>query len=214
MNKELNLILNKIKNKQPFALIRFGDGEKNIINNIECNRKGFSYDPGDIRDSEFRYNLIKSLEYNGGKNYFVGLNDSKLEKEVKGTIISPMIFVNQNYIDFLKKITPLFNDCILIANKKGNIDKLPFKPLDVIKIEDKFWHNTESESLHIGLLYWLYDKSTQIILVAGGAWSNVLIHRLWQSNKNHIYIDIGSTLDPFLFGKKTRKYQERLENDS
>ena len=74
----LNQIFKKIENKEPFALIRFGDGEKNILNNVACNRKGFSFDPGDIRDCEFREELMDSLIYNGGKNYFIGIDDANL----------------------------------------------------------------------------------------------------------------------------------------
>jgi len=214
MNKELKLIYNKIKNKDPFALIRFGDGEKNIINNIACKRKGFSFDPGDIRDRKFQAELTDSLWYKGTKNYFVGIKDKEMEKEVNGTIIDPMIFVNENYLEFLHTLVPLFNDCMLIINKKGKLNKLPFRPKHVMLIKNTFWRYVDAYIFDIGVNYHLNKQNIQIVLVAGGAWSNVLIYKLWKRNKNCIYIDIGSTLDPFIFGKKTRKYQERLNHDS
>jgi len=193
--------------------VRFGDGEKNIINNIACNRQGFSYDPGDCKDREFQNDLIESLEYMDD-NYFVGINDERLEKRVNGTIISPMIFVNENYLPFLNKIIPLCNNCVLVANERGNRDTLPFEVLDYVKIKNTYWRYVDSLLVDVSISYLLFDKPTQIVLVAGGPWSNVLIQRFWETNKNHIYIDIGSTLDPFLYRHNTRQYQERLKNDT
>jgi len=45
-----------------------------------------------------------------------------------------------------------------------------------------------------------------IFLVAAGPLSEILIHELWQVNPRNAYLDIGSTLDPILFHRKSRDY--------
>lgn len=213
MNKELELIFTKIQNKEPFSLIRFGDGEKNILDNIPCKRKGFSYNPGDIIDRKFQKELIESLHYNGGKNYFVGVNDKKMEKEVKGTLISPMIFVNENYLPFLRrleyvtKIMPV----ILIVNKTSKLTKIPFSFVGIFGLDDNAWRTANNLDIEILNCLKMFTEPC-LFLIAGGAYSCSLIHKLWKQNKNHIYIDIGSTLDPYLYGQNTRQYQERLKH--
>lgn len=215
MNNMLNKIFEKIKNKEPFSLIRYGDGEKNILNNIACERKGFSYNPMNIDDCIFRSDLKDALEYDGGKNYFIGINDKKLEKDIKGTIISPMIFVNENYLEFLKQLKNIALEIpvILIVNKVSRLTKIPFPFSGFFSLEDNAWQQRIKVEEQIS--EWIKDVSSPVlILVAGGAYSCSLIHKIWEKNRQHILIDIGSTLDPYLFGKNTRKYQDRLNNDS
>ncbi len=211
----LNNIFEKIKNKEPFALVRYGDGEKNILDNIPCERNGFSYDPGDTRDRKFQHELKRALQYNGGKNYFVGINNKELEKKIKGTIISPMIFVNQNYLEFLENLKNVTKEIpvILIVNKMAKLTEIPFNFIELYGLDDNAWRTAQYLDGDI-LEYLDRCKDQHLILVAGGAYSCTLIHKLWSKDRNHILLDVGSTLDPWLFGKNTRKYQERLKNDS
>ncbi len=216
-----NKILQKIKNKEPFALIRFGDGEYTVLQNVECHRNGFYFNPKHTIDAKFKKELMKSLIYDGGENYIVGvcnknvgknsLPNKWLKSKVCRVTIDADIFVNKNYLRFIKEMVPLFRAPILVANKLAMIRKLPFDPL-WFRIDDSAWK--ANSKLHEYLLDYLqYHKEPQIVLVAGGAFSNVLIHKLWEKNKNHIYLDIGSTLDPYIFGKNTRGYQRRLDNE-
>jgi len=45
-----------------------------------------------------------------------------------------------------------------------------------------------------------------IFLFAAGPLTEILIHEMWNVNRNNVYIDIGSTLDPILFNRKSRNY--------
>lgn len=215
-----NIILQKIKNKEPFALIRFGDGEFAILQNVECHRNGFDYNPEDLVDARFRKELMESLTYDGGDNYIIGICNKNvgknslpnkwLKSKVCRVTIDADIFVNKNYLRFIKEMVPLFKYPILVANSQAKIRKLPFDLL-WFRIENSAWR-TNSDLPEYLLDYLQYQKECQIILVAGGVFSNVLIHKLWKANKKHIYLDVGSTLDPFMYGKYTRKYHRRLDN--
>ena len=45
----------------PHALTRYGDGEQNIFDGVNCNRKGFRYDP--TKDSVFQQQLTNAYTY-------------------------------------------------------------------------------------------------------------------------------------------------------
>lgn len=211
--KNLDDILGKIERSEPFALVRFGDGERAIINNVACNRKGFTYDPNNWKDTEFREQLIDSLEYKA-YNYIVGVNDEELEQRVKSERISASIFINANYPKFVKWLPKLKDyKIILVANRMAKYYTLPFKLNKLYPIDNSAWR-TEDPIITIDLGYTLkLERQPLVVLVAGGAYSCVLINRLWRFNQKHILLDVGSTLDPFFFCKKTRLYHRRLNND-
>lgn len=181
-----------LEKKQPFALVRFGDGEKNILNDIPCQRKGFTFVPE--KDQEFREQLIDSHSYMHPL-YFVA-DDSKL---------SSCMLVNQNYPMFIKEIIPLFSKSKihLVCHENSQIENLPFKVDKQYLVKNEAW----KKPLDIEQFKKLKNV---IFLVAAGPYSNVLIYDIWQINKKIICINVGSTLDPYLFGEKTRQYQERV----
>ncbi len=210
MKTDLEKIMNLIKDEIPFSLIRFGDGEENILNNIPCKRQGFEYDSGDVRDQKFRLELEKSLNFYGGNRYFVGTNNFNLS--IQGTIISPAIFINQNYPSFLNNIKRVLENRIiyLVCNISGDDRKLPFNIENTYYINDSNWRY--EEDLHNLILKHIEkEEKSVIVLIAGGPYSNILIHKLWKTNSENTYIDLGSVLDPYLFGQNTRKYHERLK---
>jgi len=191
-----------LSNFIPHALTRFGDGEKNIFDEVNCDRKGFKYDK-EI-DGVFHNELIESYNYKSD-NYFVA----------DKAPISACLFVNENYKDFFSKIVPLFNlyNVILVGNEKAEIFELPFFVNRFIPVSDNAWrHYTDVQNEIFALLnLW---GNTSLVLFACGPYSNVLIHRIWKENKQNILLNIGSTLDPLFYGVNTRQYQERIfDND-
>jgi len=214
MKTDLEKIIDLIKKEIPFSLIRFGDGEKNILDNIPCKRKGFEFNSEHPMNKLFRSELQESLEYKS-KNYFVGTNHPDLKKQVKSQNISASLFVNANYLVFLEKMIPILRkrEAILICHIDGKIHKLPFELEKKYTLYNQAWLHEDCIEDYI-LNYLSLKKKQRIVLVAGGPFSNVLIHRLWKINKRHIFLDVGSVFDTFLFGKNTRKYHERLNNVS
>lgn len=206
MKTDLNFLYNKIKNKENFSLVRYGDGERNIINNVPCNRKGFDFDITNKEDQQFRNDLIESYNFSG-QNYYKGLEQSKMDEN----IVSACVFVNENYVEFIKEFSKLFNNCVFIGNELGMPEYLPFKPERYIKIKDNAWKDYSCSMLDVFLSRWLANKKGIVVLIAGGPFANVLIYKLYRINPNNTYLNIGSTYDPFLYGRTTRQYQLRLE---
>lgn len=208
MNKHLIDFKNRIIKNEPFALIRFGDGEKNIIDNVACNRKGFKFDPKNKEAKKFRQQLIASLEYDGGKNYLLGINPPELILRAKSPVVSANLFVNQHYIDFLKKVVPIFKTkpIYLICNRKASPKILPFIPQQTYKIHNNAWEH----DIYKYIIKILRELDPKLVLIAGGVYACTLIHRLWQKIQKHTLIDIGSVFDPFLYKQLTRQYHERI----
>lgn len=208
----LTILKNTLKKSTPFALIRFGDGEKAIINGVDCNRKGFKFTESDTRDRHFRYELIEALEDRREFEFLVGVNDEELKTRVKDIKVSASIFINENYVAFIKEIVPLFEKypIFFVGHRKADVEALPF-------FVEKFYPLTESawrdlNNLHLTILEDLeIMKVPTLVLVAGGAFSCTLIHKLWKATQKHTLLDIGSTLDPYIFGVNTRKYHERIK---
>lgn len=210
MKTDLEKIIDFIRKEVYFSLIRFGDGEENILNNVACKRQGFEYDPGDSRDNKFRVELYDSLLHCSGRKYFVGTNNFNLN--VGATVISPAIFVNKNYLSFLNEGIRAIKErsIYFVGNVRSDISKLPFNIEKFYAIPHTAWRY--EQNLHNLILEDLKKEvHPVVVLVAGGPFSNVLIHKLWKNHSRHSYVDIGSVLDPFLFGEYTRKYHERMK---
>ena len=187
---------------QPHALVRYGEGEKNIFDQINCNRKGFKYDS--IIDEEFRQDLIDSYHYRSA-NYYVG------DKEP----ISACVFVNENYPIFISEIVPLFNmyPVLLVGHERSDLSSLPFKIKNFFAVSDNAWRYYPKLADNI-LVEIKSHQSPVLVLFACGPYSNVLVHKIWEEDKNNILWNIGSTIDPYIFGVNTRQYHERIFNAS
>lgn len=184
--------------RQPHALTRFGDGERNIFDNIDCNRKGFKYDH--LRDQEFKQQLLNSFEYKT-ENYYVA----------DTTDISACLFVNQFYPIFLSEYVPLFNmfDVIYVGHEQSNLENLPFKVKKFFPVVNNAWKFYPE--LDISIIQELRKyKAPAIVLFACGPYSNILVHRIWERKKKHILLNIGSVFDPLVYGINTRQYHERV----
>lgn len=47
-------------------------------------------------------------------------------------------------------------------------------------------------------------RQNAVFLVAAGPLAKILIHEGWTLDPSHLFLDIGSTLDPVFFGKSWR----------
>ena len=47
-----------------------------------------------------------------------------------------------------------------------------------------------------------------LFLISAGPLSEVFIHKLYKSNPNNIYIDVGSSIDPYIKNRLSRPYMK------
>ena len=208
MMSDIDIIKMKLISKVPFMLIRYGDGEENILDNIQCQRNGFEYNSENQIDRQFRQDLIDTLTTSKRTNCYIGTYNYNLIIE-NSKIISPSIFINANYPKFIKEIVPIFKSksVYLICHEDSDINNLPFKCKQIFYVTNNAW---KCNHLMAEISSFLDNESNVLLLFACGPYSCVLIDKLGMGYRDNTYIDIGSTLDPYLFCKNTRQYQRRV----
>lgn len=203
-DQEIYRIFNLFKKGAPFSFSKYADGEWAIMNNHYLNNNEFEI--SNKTPDFFRQKLIESFRFKD-PNYYVGISCPCCQgKEAyKMNIFSDQdqdhltfanIFVNSNYSiykdTFLKEYGN--HDVHLIANKNSKIENLPFKIEKFYPIGFSAWVNDYKLIEEIKQ----QNISNKLFLFCAGPFGNLLAHQLHESNKRNIYLDIGSTLNPWL----------------
>jgi hypothetical protein len=206
--EDLLILFDLLKNKTPFSFSKYADGEYAIlINKHMTNCDNWTFNP--IIDGVYQKELLNSFQFNED-GYYVGISCpccvsqadvDWMRKNVgvdKEHLTWANIFVNGNYNNFKKYFIPEFSnhDVILLANQNATIQNLPFKIEEFIPIGKTAWK--ENFSLVEELPKKEYKN--KLFLFCAGPLGNMLAAKMWKYNKNNIYMDIGSTLNPWLVG--------------
>ena len=202
-NEEIKKIFEKLKNKEKFSFSKFADGEWMMMRNIPVNKGEFNYTN---QDDFFKNKLIEAFKYKD-KDYYVGISCPccrgnehidmlSFSEQDEENLTYANIFVNGNYDFYKNNFIPEYKnwDIHLVANKNSKIENLPFKVEKFYPVENSAWkHNYDliEEIKASGL-------KNKLFLFACGPFGNMLAHQLWENNKENTYIDIGSTLNPWL----------------
>lgn len=206
--QDLNTIYTSLIKKENFSFSKYADGEFAIlINRKITNCDNWTFDP--IEHKKYRDELLHSFRFNE-VGYYVGIscpccvgnNDATWMKDNVGVrpenLTWANIFVNGNYDFFKNHFIPEFKyrKVIIVANENANIDNLPFKVEEHIKITGTAWKD------NFDLLESLPKEnySGKLFLFCAGPLGNMLAARMWEHNKENTYIDIGSTLNGYLVG--------------
>lgn len=201
-------IFNLLKEKKKFSFSKYADGEYAILRNQKItNCDGWTFDPD--KDMRYRQALLESFGFSDDE-YYVGISCPCCVPRghvdwMRGNVgvdddhlTWANLFVNGNYDLFKIHFLPEFenHDIILVASVRGNPANLPFKIEEHYGIFKAAWkENYDLINILINQNY--KDK---LFLFCAGPLGNMLAHRLWAVNKDNIYIDIGSTLNPWLVG--------------
>lgn len=231
--KEFEKFLDKVKNNEKFSFIRFADGEGSIVKNdpqwIKRKRtsSGWEHKIGDPIHENFRKELTESLSYND-ENYYIGIPCKEDHQKrfhylfdyLKNLTTVPeeqltfaTVFKDANWQRFLSEFMPLVTqkECYLIANefcKQPSEDWLQFKKIFTVPKQNAHLHTKETTE---NILNYINENNIQnaIFLFASGPGTNVIVYNLWRINKNNTYIDIGSTIDNYLFKHSSCKGKSR-----
>lgn len=222
-NGDIEFIFNKIKNKEYFSFSKYADGEYKVLcNEYITNCDNWTFDPS-IHHLEYKY-LIDSYQYNHS-DYYVGIScpccqpsshiDWMKENVGSKNVTWANIFVNSNYEYFKNNFFPEFNkwegEITLIANEQGEGKNLPFKINNYLPIQIGSWFNPSLEHIIDLLKEKAINQNNQLFLFSGGPLGNILAHQLHLVNKNNTYIDIGSTINPWIVGNN-RGYLSNNQN--
>ena len=207
-HEEIVKFYEKLKNGENFSIARYGDGEMIAMRGetISSGYGEWNTNGTDPRYSIARDYLATSFKFKD-PGYYVGIvcpccqgmdNFNKMKSESgqeDSQLTYANIFVNSNYGFFVQNFIPLFREkrVILVANKNSKVQNLPFGG-EFIGVEYDAWVK------NIDLVEQLEKANIQntLFLFACGPLGKILAQRLWANNKNNTYLDIGSTLHPWL----------------
>lgn len=201
----------KIKNGDNFSFSKYADGEWAVIKNQAINNKEFWFDPNNKNDQHKRQALIESLKYKH-PNYYVGIScpccqgintfnemyDFSEQDEEHLTWAN--LWVNSNYTYYLSNILPLYKQrhVVIFCNENAQIERLPFRPYMFIPVKHNAWEYNWNLIDDAKKIISSIPSKNMLVLFCCGPFGNILCHELTKFDDHHTYLDIGSTLNPFL----------------
>ena len=224
---ELARFESMLRHREPFAIGRFGDGEIRIARDSPVDYPDFSYDPRSSEQRWYRDRLVDALRHRQ-RNYFVAISapccvgDAEffvyrsLAAQPEESLTFACLFVNSNYSLFRQSWLPLFAqyDVHLICQLEATADALPFRVREISHVGDNAWIRD------YGLIERLRARieagriTGALFLIAAGPFGGVVAQQLFAFAPWNTYLDVGSTLDPLLFGRDTRPYHRgRADHD-
>ncbi len=221
---ELARFESMLRHRQTFAIARFGDGEIHIARNASTDYGDFTYDPSAREQRWYRDRLIDALRHQQ-ENYFVAISapccvgDAEffvyraLAGQPDESLTFACLFVNSNYPLFREAWLPLFaqHDVFLICHRDAMAtDALPFPVRSISRVGDNAWIHDYAliDELHATIERDRIEGA--LFLIAAGPFGGVVAQQLFAHAPRNTYLDVGSTLDPLLFGRDTRPYHRGL----
>ena len=208
-NHDLDLLINKIVSKEPFAFARYADGELAVLENKHITGcDGWSI--GD-EDKEFGNELRLSLLHKE-RNYFYGIScpccDMPAHKSLKNMlqdnwdrVTFSNLFVNCNW-EKSKNFFMSYSDKIFICNSKSKLQCDFYKvPPNVINAYRT--HRNELKNYYCEIAK---NYTNKLFCISAGPLAELIIHWMYGENAQNQYVDVGSCLDPFIHGAATRSY--------
>lgn len=228
-------LLALLKVGEPFAFNRFSDGELYILQNKELIlddnlvKIGDRVEKGPYQTEDFkrfhpeehafyRDRLIDAFRFTK-KNYFKGLScrccvgeeNFKWQLDFHGphdqNFTWANLLVNGNYPKFMREMYPLFNDykTVFICNKKNDLSVLPF----VVK-DFRVGYNAmvNDYGLIEVIKTWIDENRVEghLFLFSATSFSKMAIHQLYAHCDRNTFIDVGTTLNPFMGMSLDRTY--------
>lgn len=220
--QEFNKFKQKLVDRENFAFTRFSDGECFILQNKRLVLGDGFYVTGDkagantygpeerkefdpVKHQHLRQQLQQSFDHRQ-QNYFRGIPSQQDSAHIdfqcdrtEPDLTFANLFINANYKRFIEEIVlQIFpnRDIVYVVNERAELSGLPFE----IKRDFRIGENCMICDTHIisEVLEYLKDKRNYIVLLSAASLSNLVIHKCFEKNSNNTFLDIGSSLNPYL----------------
>ena len=214
MMDHLLQIIEKIKTKTPFGLIRPSDGEHTILlNESLTNCDNWTFNKDGILNQH-----LKEAVSTVNPNLYIGIPcntcnkpwncTDKIYNNFINTFKVPIkqrtyanIFGNSNwktFIDFIKSYTEKFS--LITSGDKDFAETFIIDKYLVNDWDEKWEGETER------LFKFIENKNNELILFSAGPLSKVWIPMCMKKNPNNMYVDVGGAIDILSKGTTTRLY--------
>jgi hypothetical protein len=228
-------LLNLLKAGEPFAFNRFSDGElyilqdKELVLDAKQVKVGEKISEGIYKQEDhkrfhpeehsfYRDRLIDAFKFQK-KNYFNGLScrccvgeenfqwqlDFHGQTDLNFTWAN--LLVNGNYPRFIREMYPIFNNykTVFVCNEKADLSVLPFIAKDF-----RVGYNAmiNDYGLIETMKKWIDENEIAgyLFLFSASSFSKMAIHQLYEHSDKNTYIDVGTTLNPFMNMRLDRTY--------
>lgn len=217
-SEDIKFFKSKLANNINFSFSKYADGEWAVMQNTSINNSEFWFDKDSEQDQLKRSMLLDSFKFQHPQ-YYVGIScpccqgqDTFLKMlercdQPEDMVTWANIWVNKNYRYYQANILPIYSQrkTVLYCHKDGDLDSLPFTPDKVFPISKNAWEydwNLIEESKQYIEEGHIKDH---VFLFCCGPFGNVLCHQLTDFNDSNTYLDVGSTLNPFLKSEGFRR---------
>jgi hypothetical protein len=229
------LLLDLLKRREPFAFNRFSDGElfilqeKELILDDKQVKVGTKVEDARYQSEDFkrfhpeehsfhRDRLVDSFRFRK-KQYFKGLScrccvgdenfrwQHDFHGEPDENFTWANLLVNGNYGRFIHEMYPVFNGykTVFVCNEKADLSAFPFVVKDFrvgynAMINDYGLIETMKE--------WIGENRIEghLFLFSASTFSKLAIHQLYEHHGGNTYVDVGTTLNPFMHMRIDRSY--------
>lgn len=220
--KDFITFTEKIRSKENFAYTRYADGEVMLMKGIGVGKRTQAHDvdkwssPNTL--TKVGVELLESLNHTESNYYYAIASDSISDYDFlinrifvsKENITFSNLWINKNYESMKKFYESLDKDVILICNHKSEKENFPFKVNKIFRFPDdcvNFWES-EGDLFMSNLINEVSSIKNKTFFISCGPVSEIIIHNLYNSNNENQYIDVGSSLDEYIHGWKTRPYMD------
>lgn len=216
---DFDFFTKKINSGEPFAFARYADGEVKLMKGdpVGKNTQAFTVDGwGSTGGNTLLGEELNQSMNHEESNYYYAISaptDSFsdfefLNRKIKnGNRTFVNLWINANYKKMKDFYESLDKEVWVVCNQEGVGKNFPFKA-NVIPFPDDcitFWE-LNSHSYMSSLIELFGEGSGKTLFISAGPASEAIIHRLYQKNSGHQYIDVGSSIDEYVHGRETRPY--------
>lgn len=219
---DFDFFWDKIERNENFTFTRYADGEVMLMNGISVKEgtQAFNVDkwsaPAEL--TKVGVGLLESLNHIEN-NYFYAIS-SKTDnindylylrnniQQNEDNISFVNLWINANYQKTIEKYKTLNRPVTLICNYKAKKHNFPFNVNRIIPFPDnciEYWEISGDSFVEM-LINEVGEKQNELFFISCGPVSEIIIHKLYTNNPNNTYIDVGSSIDEFVHGQKTRPY--------
>ena len=219
---------NLIKSDTNFAYARYADGEVALMKgiNVGHNTQAFAVDRWSSPNflTKVGEELLESLKHTEINYHYAisahsdSISDYKFltERINNNNITFANLWINANYQNMYKFYCELNKDVFVICNHRARKENFPFKVNEIFPFPDDcvaYWNEYGTDYI-AELIEYTSQLENQTFFVSAGPVSEILIHNMYNANPNNKYIDVGSSIDEFTHGRKTRPYMDPKSNYS
>jgi hypothetical protein len=230
---ELTRLRDLLRSRAPFALSRFGHAEMEMLQGKTMTGKEVSggheyrFAPAEDCNTASRQFLWDAFVYKA-PSYFVGIScphcvtDADFDwlrahsGQSEENLTFSTIYFYSNYRPYLDEVVPLFREyeTILVCHESCSLDRLPFAPAEVFRNQYDAWRR--NLALIGDLKGYIEERAVRggLFLFCSGALGTILAHQLYEFCPENTYLDIGSSLDPYLFTGTFARSRRYLKQDA